>query len=140
MTSTVHDPRRLPLAELTERMRSGALTSSLYVEECLARYEAREPTLRAFAWIDPDRVRREAAAADSHLAAGSSGAPPLAGVPVAVKDIIDTAGIPTECGSALFKGRVPAHDASLVLNPIDGTGYRRCFKGRTRLGGGQAVG
>ncbi|MGH2450974.1 MAG: amidase [Candidatus Limnocylindria bacterium] len=83
------------------------------MEACLARYEALEPTLRAFTWLDADRARRLAREADARVAAGES-VGPLHGVPIAVKDIFDTAGIPTEMGSPLFRGRVPSESAQAV--------------------------
>src|SRR5438034_156399 len=106
--------RHLPLARLTEEIRAGSLTSGRYVDDSLALHEALEPTLKAFTWIDPDRVRLQARDLDRRLAAGGAEETPLAGVPLAVKDIFDTAGIPTECGSPLFRDRVPTHDASVV--------------------------
>ncbi len=66
-------------------------------------YEAWEPRLHAFAWFDPERVRS---------AQPKDG--PLAGMPVGVKDIFDTAGIPTEYGSPIFAGRVPERSALAV--------------------------
>ena len=76
---------------------------------CLERYRATEPKLHAFAWLDPERAMRLAAERDRQEPRGL-----LHGVPIAVKDIFDTAGIPTECGSALFKDRVPDRDADVV--------------------------
>ena len=111
--------RHLPLARLTEEIRAGSLTSGRYVDDSLALHEALEPTLKAFTWIDLDRVRLQARDLDRRLAAGRAEEPPLAGVPLAVKDIFDTAGIPTECGSPLFRGRVPARDASVVAALAD---------------------
>jgi Asp-tRNA(Asn)/Glu-tRNA(Gln) amidotransferase A subunit family amidase len=75
----------------------------------LADWEAaigsRESVVRAFAWIDVERARRL-----------SADAPPgrLMGAWVGIKDIVDTAGIPTELGCALFQGRVPAISATVV--------------------------
>ena len=66
---------------------------------------AREPVVRAFAWLDLERAKRLAASAPPG---------PLQGRWVGIKDIIDTAGIPTECGSALFAGRVPERSATVV--------------------------
>ena len=79
------------------------------VERCLARVADVEPWLHAFVWIDPQRARRLAREADAAPRHG-----PLHGIPVAVKDIVDTAGIPTENGSALFRGRVPDRSATIV--------------------------
>src|SRR6266542_5906557 len=80
-------------------------------EECLARYERTEERIRAFSWLDPERVRARARELDT-LPAAEHGV--LWGIPVGVKDIVDTAGVPTECGSALFAGRVPERSATLV--------------------------
>lgn len=79
------------------------------IDGSLARIAAVEPWLHAFAWLDPDRARR---LARESATAGSRG--PLHGVPIGVKDIVDTAGIPTENGSAIFRGRVPSRSATLV--------------------------
>ena len=86
-----------------------ALSVRATVERCLARAAECEPWLHAFAWLDPERARRLAREADASASAG-----PLQGMPVAVKDIVDTAGIPTEHGSPLFAGRVPTRSATLV--------------------------
>ncbi len=75
------------------------------VEERLRRIEELEPRIHAFAWLDLDRIRAQAAEARPG---------PLAGRLVGIKDIIDTAGIPTENGSALFAGRVPDRSAAVV--------------------------
>ena len=81
------------------------------VAECIARYGETEPRIHAFA-----RFEAEAALLmETGLrVAGDLGA--LSGVPVGVKDIFDTAGVPTECGSALFRDRVPDTDAAVVRN------------------------
>src|SRR5262245_25051966 len=88
----------LSLAELNRRMVDGEVTSAALVEAALARAAAVEPWLRAFAWLDPARARHLAAAADATTsrarAAATTGAGlgVLHGVPVGVKDIVDTAG------------------------------------------------
>lgn len=79
------------------------------VDAALDRYAATEPILHAFAWLDAERARRIAALRDNEAARGI-----LHGVPVAVKDIYDTAGIPTEHGAQLFRGRVPDRSADVV--------------------------
>lgn len=70
--------------------------------------------LRAFAWLDRERALRLADAKDAIKTQGAQ-LGPLHGVPVGVKDIFDTAGIPTENGSKLFKGRVPDRSSAAVL-------------------------
>jgi len=101
------------LVDLAEGLGRGTLTSSGLVERSLRRYAETEPTIHAFAWLDEDRARRLATDSDARRL---SGAPlgRLEGIPIGVKDIYDTAGIPTENGSALFKGRVPERSAAAV--------------------------
>ncbi len=106
----------MPAADLvttTDALARGELTSAALVERALARYDETEPRLHAFAWLDPERARRLAAASDARRAAGQP-VGRLEGIPVAVKDIFDTAGIPTEHGCAAFAGRVPDRDADAV--------------------------
>jgi Asp-tRNA(Asn)/Glu-tRNA(Gln) amidotransferase A subunit family amidase len=98
---------------LRDRLASGALRASELTEALIARIEAREPEVGAFAWFDADFVRQQAKALDAQRQAGRPiGA--LHGLPVALKDIIDTARIPTENGCPLDAGRVPVKDAALV--------------------------
>src|SRR5438093_4276272 len=83
------------------------------MDACLARIDECEPRIHASAWLDAARARRLAAEAERRQAAGESLAP-LHGVPVGIKDILDTAGIPTEDGTPVFAGNVPAHSAVAV--------------------------
>lgn len=104
----------LPTAtEAAARMASGDLTSLELVETCLARIAAREPDVKAFAYLDPDHARAQAIAADAARRQGR-GVGPLHGVPVGVKDIIDTADMPTENGCKAHIGRRPSKDAFCV--------------------------
>ncbi len=105
--------RALPARVLRERMATGALKAAEVAEAYLAAIEAREETVRAFVWHDPDFVRHQAAELDRFRGTGR----PLGrlhGLPVALKDIIDTAKIPTENGAAMDKGRIPKQDAWIV--------------------------
>lgn len=98
---------------LRDRLASGALRASELAEALIARIEVREPEIGAFACFDADFVREEARRLDAHRQSGRpTGA--LHGLPVALKDIIDTAKIPTENGCALDAGRVPIKDAAIV--------------------------
>ena len=101
------------LVALADSLARGELTSVELVERSLARYDATEPRIDAFAWLDPAPARGLARASDERR---RSGAPVgrLEGIPIGVKDIFDTAGIPTENGSALFAGRVPERSAAAV--------------------------
>ncbi|MGH2492795.1 MAG: amidase [Candidatus Limnocylindria bacterium] len=94
------------LVGLAEALEAGALTSRALVERAVRRYAETEPQIHAFAWLDARRAHRLAAASDERRRS-SGAAGPLEGIPIGVKDIFDTAGIPTENGSALFAGRVP---------------------------------
>ena len=69
--------------------------------------------MQAFAHLDPDHARAQARALDERKRAGLP-LGQLHGLPVAVKDIVDTAGMPTENGSVLHAGRRPLHDAAIV--------------------------
>ncbi|HKY07050.1 MAG TPA: amidase, partial [Candidatus Binatia bacterium] len=87
--------------------------SEQLVEACLARVNEIDPQVQAWAFLDRDYALAQARAADELRL---SGAPigPLHGVPVGIKDIFDTADMPTEYGSAIYAGRTPSRDASVV--------------------------
>ena len=100
-----------PSAEQTAAdVRSGRLSARVVIEACLERIAALEDAVKAWHTLDPDQARRAAQALD---ASGSRGA--LAGVPVGLKDTIDTADMPTENGSVVDEGRRPARDATVAL-------------------------
>jgi Asp-tRNA(Asn)/Glu-tRNA(Gln) amidotransferase A subunit family amidase len=101
------------LVALADTLTRGELTSTELVERSLARYEETEPRIHAFAWLDRDRARRLASASDERRRSGAA-VGRLEGIPIGVKDIFDTAGLPTENGSALFAGRVPDRSAVAV--------------------------
>lgn len=94
-------------------IRRGLTTSRAVVEAALKAYDEREPVLRAFAWLDRDRALRLADEADRLREKGGA-LGELHGVPIGVKDIYDTAGIPTENGTTLYRGRVPDRSAAAV--------------------------
>jgi amidase len=86
-----------------------AITSEELVRACLARIEEREPTVKAWASIDPKAAIRQAKERDKGPVLG-----PLHGVPVAVKDVLDTYDFKTEMGSPIYKGHKAAADACCV--------------------------
>jgi Asp-tRNA(Asn)/Glu-tRNA(Gln) amidotransferase A subunit family amidase len=91
----------------------GLLTSCELVEACLARIDELEPEIGAWAHLDRETALRQARAADEYRKTGlPTGA--LHGLPVGIKDIIDTADYPTERGTVLHQGRRPEQDATLV--------------------------
>jgi Asp-tRNA(Asn)/Glu-tRNA(Gln) amidotransferase A subunit family amidase len=91
----------------------GALSAVDYNRACLDRISALEPTVHAFIHLDPDHVLAQAKALDERRGKGQP-IGPLHGIPVAIKDIFDTADYPTECGSPLHKGRQPMRDCAAV--------------------------
>ncbi len=96
-----------------EAIREGKLTSEELVAACLARIEAVDADVEAWAYLDPEHALAQARAADDARRSGAA-VGPLHGVPVAIKDIIDTADMPTECGTVLLEGRQPRIDADVV--------------------------
>jgi len=100
----------LSLAEAAARIASGEITSERLVRDCLDRIERREPTVHAWAFLDPVLALEQARARDR------ADAPlgPLHGVPVGIKDIIDTADMPTQMGSPIYEGNRPPSDATCV--------------------------
>jgi Asp-tRNA(Asn)/Glu-tRNA(Gln) amidotransferase A subunit family amidase len=98
---------------LVERMRRGELTAVETMRAFLDRIATLEPKLRAFAYLDPDAALAAAERLDQTRAAGVAPGP-LLGLPIAVKDIIDTADMPTEFGAEQFAGRRPDRDAVIV--------------------------
>lgn len=91
---------------------SGRRTVSETARECLDTIRAREPDIKAFVHLDPEAVL--AAAGELDLIPPGDTAKPLLGLPIGVKDLIDTADQPTEYGSRLFAGHRPASDAAVV--------------------------
>lgn len=103
----------LPVVALRDWLATGALRAVELAEALIARIEQVEPTIRAFAWYDPEFLRAQAEHADRHRQAGRP-LGPLHGLPIGLKDVIDTKGIPTENGTVLDRGRIPGADAAIV--------------------------
>jgi Asp-tRNA(Asn)/Glu-tRNA(Gln) amidotransferase A subunit family amidase len=108
-------PAQLTASEAARRIRDGVLTSEELVQSCLERIRALEPTVQAWQFLDEDHALAQARAADERKRSGEPvGA--LNGIPVGIKDIIDTADMPTENGTVLDKGRTPRSDAAVVAS------------------------
>ncbi|OYW15201.1 MAG: amidase, partial [Sphingomonadales bacterium 12-62-5] len=103
------EPCFLTAAEAAAQIRDGKLTSETLIRSCLARIEARDPQVKA--WLHLDKAKAIAAAreVDKHPVKG-----PLHGLPFGVKDMIDTADMPTTYNSPVFQGHRPARDAACV--------------------------
>ena len=104
-------PNQLSAAEAIARLASGELTAEALTRTCLERAEERK-SVRAWAWLDPEQALARARAADANTRAGRPGL--LAGLPIGVKDIIDTIDMPTEHGSPIYRGNRPFADAACV--------------------------
>lgn len=106
------DPHALyaqTVTEISARIARGEVTHAQVLESQLSRIAAREPSVHAFKWHDADHVRAQLTAVSSR-----SEKLPLAGIAIGIKDIIDTADMPTGYGSAAFIGHRPAKDAAIV--------------------------
>jgi amidase len=99
----------LSATQIASRIAAGAITAVEVVGDCLARIAAREPALHAFAHVDPALALRQARALDGGPNRGA-----LHGVPIGIKDVIDTADQPTQMGSPIYRGHRPACDAACV--------------------------
>lgn len=113
MDAVVTDLAQMTAAEAAHRIESGDITSEMLVAACLNRIAEREETVQAWQYLDRDFALGQARRADTARASGILNGP-LHGVPVGVKDIIDTRDMPTECGSSVFSGRQPRADAAVV--------------------------
>ena len=100
----------LSASELVARLAAREVSSEEVVRACLERIEAREADVRAWAFLDPERAIAEARARDGQ----DEGRGPLHGLPVGVKDIVDTADMPTTYGSSIYRKHRPAADAACV--------------------------
>ena len=112
------DPSRihwLSAADAARAVRDGVLTSEELVSACLARVREADADTQAWAFLDPEHALAQARILDGMRRAGGI-LGPLHGVPVGIKDIIDTTDMPCECGSALHAGRLPVDDAAVVAS------------------------
>lgn len=105
--ASLADPAQLTAAEASQAIAMGKLDPVDLARACLARAERLEPTVKAFAHLDPKAVLDAARTLGPRRT-------PLHGLPVAVKDMIDTADMPTQHNSPIYEGHQPAKDAAVV--------------------------
>jgi Asp-tRNA(Asn)/Glu-tRNA(Gln) amidotransferase A subunit family amidase len=103
----------LSATEAAKAIAEGKVSSVQLVEACLARVREIEPQVQAWTFLDPEYALSQARAADELRLSGAV-IGPLHGIPVGLKDIIDTSDMPTENGSVLCAGRTPSRDAAVV--------------------------
>ena len=128
---------QLTATETVHAIGAGKTTAEAVARACLDRIAEREPRVEAWQFIDPDHVIAQARALDR---SGTVGA--LQGVPIGFKDIIDTADMPTEYGSPIYKGHRPVADAAcvalsrraggIVMGKAVTTEFANRFPGKTR--------
>ena len=104
----------LSLAEASARIRTGAVTSAQLTQACLARIEIYNPKLNCFITVMRDSALAQARDLDREQQSGKLRGP-LHGIPIALKDNIDTAGVRTTAASAVYDDRVPDADAEVTL-------------------------
>jgi len=102
-----------PVWRLSQWIRDRKLTSERLTNIYLARMERFDPQLRCIITRTPDLALRQAKAADAEITGGGYRGP-LHGIPYGVKDLLDTAGIPTTWGAEPFRNRVPTEDSVVV--------------------------
>ena len=98
-------------SQMADAINQGDVSAEEVTQSCIERISEREDIVKAWAFWDPDLALKQARACDEHRAAGNP-LDLLHGVPVGLKDIIDTADMPTESGSDHLKGRRPSRDAT----------------------------
>ena len=109
MTDQLH---RLTLHAAADGLRSGQFSSVELTQSLLDRIQAVDGRIGAYLTVTADLAMEQAAAADKRLAAGDNG--PLLGLPIALKDVLTTAGVETTCASRILQGFIPPYDATAV--------------------------
>jgi amidase len=103
----------LDIASLAEQLRTGRLTSTEVTTAMLERIDALDPTLQSYAVVTRERALADAAAADEEISRGHYRGP-LHGVPLALKDLVETEGITTAAGTTVHGDHVPAADGTVA--------------------------
>jgi aspartyl-tRNA(Asn)/glutamyl-tRNA(Gln) amidotransferase subunit A len=106
------ESHQLTIHEASKRLAAGEITAVELTAATLQRISAIDGDLRAYLALTPERAMEQARAADEARAAGKEGC--LLGVPLAIKDVLCTEGIPTTAGSRILEGFVPPYDATAV--------------------------
>jgi aspartyl-tRNA(Asn)/glutamyl-tRNA(Gln) amidotransferase subunit A len=109
----VNDPTLLSISEASKQIEAGELSPVDLVELLLNKIKQHDGKLNTFVTIVPELVKKAAKEAETEIRAGKYRGP-LHGIPIGIKDIIDTKGIVTTIGSSIFKENIPNQDATVV--------------------------
>jgi aspartyl-tRNA(Asn)/glutamyl-tRNA(Gln) amidotransferase subunit A len=101
------------IAETSEQLRRGEISPLDLVRDCLQEIDQLNPSLNAFITVTAESALAEAKQAEAEIRSGYWRGP-LHGIPIGLKDLIDTAGVRTTAASAIFRDRVPTEDAEVV--------------------------
>src|SRR5437764_2951391 len=107
------DPTKLSLSEASDLVHGKKISSVALTQECLKRIERLNPKLNAFITVTAESALEQAREAEAEIQKGQWKGP-LHGIPIALKDLVDTAGVRTTAGSELFQDSVPSQDAEIV--------------------------
>ncbi|MFL4472049.1 Asp-tRNA(Asn)/Glu-tRNA(Gln) amidotransferase subunit GatA [Tateyamaria armeniaca] len=110
------DLNKLGLAEARDALRKGDVTSVELTDACLTAIDG-AGALNAFVHHTPDIARAQAAAADARIKAGD--APAMCGLPVGIKDLFCTKGVPSQAGSRILEGFLPQYESTITQNLFD---------------------
>src|SRR6202167_4594653 len=112
--------RSLTIGQVRDGLLARRFSAVELTQESLRFAEAENPATNAYLRLSPERALNAAARGDEKIARGDDPGP-LGGVPVAVKEVILTKGLPSTCGSALFAASLPPYDGTGTA-PIEGAG------------------
>ena len=115
------DFRDHAVVDLARDISSGALSAKEVIEASFARIDATNESVNAFVALDRDGALRAAEAVDSARSRGEQ-LPPLAGIPIGVKDLEDAAGLPTTYGSACYRDAAPSLVDSALVGRLKAAG------------------
>ncbi len=110
------DLNSLKISEARDKLRAGEITSAELTEACLSAVEA-AGELNAFVHHTPDIAREQAKAADARIASGD--APAMCGIPLGIKDLFCTKGVPSQAASAILNGFKPEYESTVSQNLFD---------------------
>ena len=113
------DPIRMTAADLAGAISAGELSAVEVAQAHLDRIEQVEPAVHAFLHVSNESALEQARAVDAARAAGEPARSPLAGVPLALKDILVQAGVPATAGSKILQGWIPPYDATVTRKLLD---------------------